>query len=291
MGGDGEIRTGISTLVSQTTPLSDLLKKIKRTGFDWVSFSHSLYQFPYYKKDEMESVVNVVKELGLRIDHIHAPIKDYFDLTADDEHIRTSTVEIYKSTIAAVSQLKGRAVVLHLTNDRYIPDDQIESRAENAIPHLYELGDYGEKSSVLVAVENLGSDNNRERVMERAMEMMTHRNVGLCFDSGHSNILSKDPFSVLDSLGNRLFALHLHDNHGQNDDHIIPLGDGTFPWAKFIARLKTTNYRGPLLLEIEMNRIRYNDLDEYLRLAYSAGEGLLSIYRDGKLPLGYRDLT
>lgn len=47
-----------------------------------------------------------------------------------------------------------------------------------------------------------------------------------CVDIGHANAYAKQtPEYFIERLGNRIGHLHLHDNHGERDEH-LPLGEG-----------------------------------------------------------------
>ena len=43
-------------------------------------------------------------------------------------------------------------------------------------------------------------------------------------------------------------SLHIQDNHGQRDDHLLP-GDGAIDWDDVTAVLKEIGYRGDVVLE------------------------------------------
>ena len=53
-------------------------------------------------------------------------------------------------------------------------------------------------------------------------------NFGLCFDSGHNNVYTKD-FKILDYANGKIFVVHLHDNNGFKDEHCT-IGEGTINW-------------------------------------------------------------
>ena len=41
-----------------------------------------------------------------------------------------------------------------------------------------------------------------------------------CYDSGHNNVFDKD-FDYLEKYGDKLIAVHLHDNNGEEDYHTL----------------------------------------------------------------------
>ena len=70
-----------------------------------------------------------------------------------------------------------------------------------------------------------------------------------CYDSGHHFGWGKgEPY--LERYGSRLAALHLHDNDGTRDQHLLPF-DGAVDWPALMARLAATGYDGALTLEVQ----------------------------------------
>jgi sugar phosphate isomerase/epimerase len=59
-----------------------------------------------------------------------------------------------------------------------------------------------------------------------------------CFDVGHWNLFKhvdmEEWFSV---LGSYIAHVHVHDNHGQRDDH-MPIGDGSIDFDLYFKLMK-----------------------------------------------------
>lgn len=79
---------------------------------------------------------------------------------------------------------------------------------------------------------------------------------GFCLDIGHAHVTTQNLYQYITTLGNRLKALHIHDNDGTSDSHMIPYTqmDRTgkrlaIKWDKFIQGLKEIGYEGALSFE------------------------------------------
>lgn len=80
---------------------------------------------------------------------------------------------------------------------------------------------------------------------------------GFCFDVGHANLLHKNIRHYINTLGHRLTVLHIHDNDGQNDLHLMPYTQSRYrqvctnalDWESLILGLKDIQYRGTLCFE------------------------------------------
>lgn len=72
-------------------------------------------------------------------------------------------------------------------------------------------------------------------------------NLGFCFDTGHGNMTKNTP-ELVRSLRGRLRYVHLADNMGVDDDHLM-YGRGTFPWADFFDLLAEIGFDGIICVE------------------------------------------
>ena len=78
---------------------------------------------------------------------------------------------------------------------------------------------------------------------------------GFCLDVGHANLTNRNIKEYVKELGSRLTILHIHDNNGLEDLHMIPysyLATGAShvcDWQGFVEGLKEINYPGVLAFE------------------------------------------
>ena len=78
---------------------------------------------------------------------------------------------------------------------------------------------------------------------------------GFCYDVGHANLLGNNLYEDLKLLGKRLTVLHIHENDGMYDLHMIPYTQtnpahvSTTDWEGFLRGLREIGYEGPLNFE------------------------------------------
>lgn len=102
-----------------------------------------------------------------------------------------------------------------------------------------------ERRGVVLALENL----RHAAHLHAALSALTGPFTRFCYDSGHHFGWGKgEPY--LERYGSRLAALHLHDNDGTRDQHLLPF-DGAVDWPALMARLAATGYDGALTLEVQ----------------------------------------
>ena len=76
-----------------------------------------------------------------------------------------------------------------------------------------------------------------------------------CFDMGHANLLGKNVYNFVTTLGSRIQILHLHDNDGITDLHNVPFvyarswGPTMADWDGLLRALGDIKYSGVLSFE------------------------------------------
>jgi len=75
-------------------------------------------------------------------------------------------------------------------------------------------------------------------------------NVAACLDTGHANINNVDSAAFVRESGSMLKALHIADNLGEHDDHMLPHGRGTVKWSAVMQALRDVGYTGLFNFEV-----------------------------------------
>ena len=107
--------------------------------------------------------------------------------------------------------------------------------------------------------------------------------VGICWDFGHANITGLDQRYAVRKVGKRLKIVHIQDNHGDADEHLIPFM-GTVDWYMVSDVLAEVGFDGSLSLEIggyPKNAPRAMQ-DAIAKLAYETVERLRSMCEEAK---------
>ena len=73
--------------------------------------------------------------------------------------------------------------------------------------------------------------------------------LGFCFDTGHANLAQVNQPAAIQQIGSRLKALHINDNRGEKDDHLLPYL-GYVEWTPLLKSLADVNYQGDFTYEI-----------------------------------------
>ena len=108
--------------------------------------------------------------------------------------------------------------------------------------------------------------------MKTVLNKFTSNNVGYCYDSCHHINYAPDE-DLLGMYGNRLMAIHLHDNGGSHNQHQLPF-DGNINWDTVMEKIACTGYRGATTLEPMNWDYSHLSICQFLKLAYERASRL-----------------
>ncbi|MBQ7057975.1 MAG: sugar phosphate isomerase/epimerase [Firmicutes bacterium] len=235
-------------------------KLIKDVGFDCVMlwWSDKFGRGKGYQKD-----ADLARDAGLRIENMHAPVHEQNDLSLDNERGNHVFYE-YLQCVEDCHKYHIPTIVIHLPDDTCPIDALGNDRLDRIIERAGML-------NVHVAFENLRNIHNLTSVLDR----VTISHVGYCYDSCHHMNYAPD-INLLKLFGNRLKALHLHDNGGSHNQHQLPF-DGNVDWPIVMKKIKQTGYAGALTLEPMNWDYTQLGIREFLQLAYERAKKLEQI--------------
>ena len=177
---------------------------------------------------------------------IHLPYSD-LNLASMNQPIWEETVRQMKGCLD-LSHDFARLAVLHPGHFSPLGMQLPDAAWSQAILGIQQVSDHAAELDMRVAVENmvnmLAILGRRPEEISGIIETVDRENVGFIFDVGHANTNG----NVVDflKLKDRVIHMHVHDNHGERDEH-LPVGNGTVPWTKVAQAMK--NYRGRIVTE------------------------------------------
>jgi sugar phosphate isomerase/epimerase len=173
---------------------------------------------------EFKRVACLLKEHGLNCT-LHAP---FFDLApgALDPFILEKTQSKLQKAFDLIPLFLPKSIVCHLQYEEnkhgYVFQEWFASFTATFAP----LITLGEKYNVTIMFEN--TYETRPETHLKMLQHFSSPNAKFCLDTGHLLAFSRTDYSTwLPLLSPFLGQLHLHDNHGQSDEHLAP-GRGYF---------------------------------------------------------------
>ena len=166
-----------------------------------------------------------------------------------------------KRAIECTAEAGGQICVIHPDNNK--------SPEENAEMYL-ELLPFAKEHGVKIATENMWNwDKEKDQSSFAACATPDSFNAHLdavndpylvaCLDLGHAEMkgVGTSAVEMIHALGNRLAALHIHDNDKWHDSHQIPFSMD-MDFVSIVTALKEVGYSGYFTLEADRYLSKYD---------------------------------
>lgn len=177
---------------------------------------------------------------------VHAP---FFDLSlgAMEPLVRAVTVQRLTQALHAAASLGAHLMVVHPGYDRWRYPNLAATWIDQAAETLLPLVARAAACDCRLALENIYEET--PATLLALVEQLDSPWFGHCFDIGHWRLFGTiAQADWLNAIAPRLLHLHLHDNHGQSDDH-LPVGEGTIDFIPLMQLLPTLRQPPSLTLE------------------------------------------
>lgn len=286
--------------VGPRIPILDSVKKCAAAGFESIDLN-----FCYASRFEMELNTGdwrlwveqgqeLMNSLKITAGQAHTPFYNGLDTgVGNREYIET----MIDRAIEAAGLLGVQWIVMHPGTDMRSssPLTSLKGNVEYFLPHLELAARYG----MGIAIENIfdarpkfGETARRrfgvsaDELLELTDNLSKHfSNVGICWDTGHANESHCNQGESINMIGSRLKALHINDNYGFLDDHLLPF-QGTICWHEVMDALASVDYRGDFTLETHKftQDVPEELIDDALAYTVKVGRYLLDS-KPGSVPL------
>lgn len=179
--------------------------------------------------------------------------------------------EILKNEIRLCARLGSRMLVVHpvsLGLAAHTWDYSYEKPFDTAVfSRLEGYARLAADQGVLLALEN-GPMKVLEEVLDYMVKKKLQDSFGICVDTGHASMhMDRDPENVLKHLRtfrDHLVQLHIHDNKGKTDDHIVP-GTGRISWPEVLDMLGEKKQSLPFVFELKTQGAPMEAVSESIR--------------------------
>ncbi len=240
----------------------ELLGQIAAAGFQGVEIFCTRSHFEYAMKPEIHAMASALESHQLKLASLHAPTSR--DISAmresgtplsicEVERVRrVEAMDEFKRVIDVADDLPYARLILHMGGSRETADPRKRDAAFSSLEHLIL---HARHSGVTICVENTLSEMGDPAYLRAFADETRLNGLRFNFDIGHANLAElpeeerlEKSFSPLREL---VSSVHLHDNHGEKDEHLPPY-HGTIDWAAAIKLLKSAPQTSlPLVLELK----------------------------------------
>lgn len=252
------IESGINLGESGSYEVFKYLRSLGYDAVDYQAFSCEPAKRIYALDDkEFDEFVlrdaAYAKEAGIEIIQTHGPWP--YDDSKPEQY--EPKLEAMKKAIRGSALIGAQFVVMHPVIPTWQESpNHAEHFAEN-VRYFKLLSEYAKEYGVKIALENMPGRFvccGPVRELADCIDAVDSESLVACLDTGHANYSAKRYVSrenigdAVRTLGDRLACLHIHDNDGQEDQHLMPYY-GIIDWGNFVSALKEIHYKGPINFE------------------------------------------
>ncbi|HUK51255.1 MAG TPA: sugar phosphate isomerase/epimerase family protein [Terriglobales bacterium] len=250
------LKFGLLTDPIESVPAE--IRLFKRLDFDYAEIGiEEPRATPQILMGESQEILKALSETGLfPIGHTAY----WVGFGSSHESVRRGWVEEGKEMIRTAAQLKIRFLNFHY-NARLgrvgAKEESRETFVQNFVNSMRELAGVASLMQIELMLENsppqglypLEGIEYFERVLDAVPSLKFH------FDVAHAFIENrmKGVQQYLDAFADRLVHVHMHDNHGKQDEHLA-LGGGKIDFRKVIRALKAVDYNRTITFEVFTSR-------------------------------------
>lgn len=243
---------GLSTGCFFHHGICTVLDEIRASGFETIEVCSYPEHLDYHLENDVRRAGALMRTLGLRPISFHAPFADRIDITSPDDAVREAAVAELITACRAAALLGAENIVLHPGPEREgrPPKEEFLQRMRLAAVSLNCVAAHCCEIGVQLLLENMLPHLlfGRTSDMMYLLGEITDCTVGTCLDTGHAR-LGGDLGNVIHKLSGHLKMVHINDNHGDWDAHLIP-GDGSIDWPWLISELSRYRFHGGLIIEM-----------------------------------------
>ena len=264
---------GVSTHLYLARRLNrDHLLEIASHGFETIELFAARAHFDFHSAAAIGDLQGWLADAGLTLHAIHAPIGERYQagrwsgalsIASADARARDLALAEAGEALFVARRIPAAVFVVHLGLPRWqradgpsdpgLPSVGADLRVrpgdtrDAARRSVDALADLAAPLGVRVAVEVIPNELSRAGSLVHFIDTLDRPDVGICLDFGHAH-LDGDLVDTIDDVSEHLAAVHVHDNRGRSDDHLVPF-EGTIDWAVALTGIQKVGYEGPLMLE------------------------------------------
>jgi sugar phosphate isomerase/epimerase len=239
----------------------ELLGQIAAAGFEGVEIFCSRAHFDYTNRAEVRGIASALADHKLTLTSMHAPTSRDLSATREGgqplsicevERVRRiEAMDELKRAIDVAEDLPFSRMIFHMGGSRETPDlrkrDAAFSTLEHLILHAKHVG-------VTICIENTTSEMGAPAYL-RSFVDDTRLALRFNFDIGHAHLADGSEDERVENgfapLRDLVAGVHVHDNHGEKDEHLPPY-DGSIDWSAAVKMLKSAPEKQlPLMLELK----------------------------------------
>lgn len=240
----------------------ELLGQIQGAGFQGVEIFGARGHFDYATKAEVQTIARALADHRLQLESMHAPTSrdlsvnreggSPLSITEVERVRRIEAMDELRRVIDVAEDLPFGRLVLHMGGSRETEDPRKRDAAFSTLEHLVL---HARHAGVTICLENTTSEMGAPAYLRTFVDETRLTGLRFNFDIGHAHLSegaeAERVANGLEPLKELVASAHIHDNHGEKDEHLAPY-EGSIDWEGAVKALKGVPAEGlPLTLELK----------------------------------------
>src|ERR1700685_3093725 len=240
----------------------ELISQIGDAGFRGLEIFCSRSHFDYTNRAEIQNIAGALADAKLKLACVTPPPSRDLSATREGgqplsicevERVRRiEAMDELKRAVDVAEELPFSRMIFHMGGSRETADPRKRDAAFSSLEHLIL---HAKHVGVTICVENTTSEMGAPSYLRSFIDETRLSDLRFNFDIGHAHLADgaeenriAESFEPLREL---VTGVHVHDNHGEKDEHLPPY-EGTIDWAAAVKLLKTApEVNLPLTLELK----------------------------------------
>ena len=236
----------------RSLPAEEQAKRLKEAGF-----THCFFTWGFANEGIKKAAA--AHKAGLIVDTVHASYPGCNEMWLEGEE-GEKRLQYFLDCVRNTAMIGVKTMILHVSSGHQPPEPNALG-----VSRFQKVCDEGVRLGINIAFENLTNITYLYYVMDRVVSPAKK----YCYDCGHENLYSYKNDGVLERYSDLLVAVHLHDNMGDHDTHLLPF-EGTVDYEKVTSRLAAVGFSLPVTLELKADGAP----EDYARRAFEAAKRL-----------------
>lgn len=166
---------------------------------------------------------------------IHGPFMD-LNPGSFEPLLQEITRKRFHQAMDAAAILRPQVVVFHPGYDKWRYGETRDRWLAESLPLWQEMVERSEESGCTIAVENIFEEE--PSTLLELIQAIDSPRLRHCFDVGHWNMFTTVTLEEwFAALGPYIAETHVHDNHGEKDEH-APIGEGNIDVPLYFSLLQ-----------------------------------------------------
>ncbi len=243
-----QAKISVETAIFNGILTTEKLAEFAGCGIDAIELCAVKHRFDYHDQAYVSGITDYILKNKINVLSMHLPFGYDLDISSPDSETRNSGISAILSCAGIANKLGTNILVLHpgVFLDEHL--NRIE-RIDFAINSIRELIAQTSEN-LLFAVENLPPGYLADTAQElcQIVETVDHKRVGYCIDTGHAH-LTNQMDKLIRGCGPKILNVHIHDNAGDKDSHLMPF-EGNIDWAATVNLFNKVQFSGLLTYEL-----------------------------------------